>query len=620
MRCRGFFSPPDPGADYSGRVVSESKLKGKYGLRSLSAGFSPMSLIKKQPSRDPYAPLRSPVLAVRPPRWRSKFVMLLMLAGFAALATRAMWIQVIDRDFYTAQGQKRYQHTMEIEPKRGHIVDRRGALLAVSVPTYEIWATPKLVAPDTVAPPLAALLDMRVEELARRLAPERGFVLLKRQIDEDTADRVEALGGLGITRVASEKRVYPEGESVAQIVGFTDVENNGLEGVELALNDALKGDAGRREVVRDRLGRIVYDTQPIVPARNGETIRLTIDRRIQQLAFAQLKAAVDQHRAKGGSVVVLDARDGEILAMANWPTFDPNERGARSAARIRNRALTDTFEPGSTIKPVVVALALDAGKVHPGTVIDTSPGTYRIGRNVIHDTSNHGSITVAQAIQKSSNVAMAKLALALPAETIWSTYRQYGFGSTPDVAFPGAASGKLRPYKHWYPIDQATLAYGYGLSASLMQIAQAYTAFAGDGVMKPATLIAGRVHRATLGPVATAAGKPLEVASPETVSAIRSMLEMTVGPDGTARAAMVEGYRAGGKTGTVRKLAGSGYSKDKYRALFVGMAPMSEPRVIVAVMIDEPSGKSFYGGSVAGPVFAEVTGESLKLLGVPPDA
>lgn len=572
-----------------------------------------MSLFNKRLSRDPYAPLKSPVLSIRMPRWRSKLVMALIIAGFGALVTRALWVQVINRDFYTAQGQKRYQLTLPLDATRGRIVDRHGALLAVSVATYEIWATPGLIKPQTVAP-MARLLDMPVAELERRLAPHRGFVLLKRQVEEETASRIETLGGAGITRVASEKRVYPEGESVAQIVGFTDLENNGLEGVELALNDALKGDAGKREVVRDRLGRILYDARPVTPARHGDTIRLTIDRRIQQLAFTHLETAVKQHQAKAGSVVVLDARGGEILAMANWPNFDPNDRAARVSGQVRNRALTDTFEPGSTIKPMMVALALDTGKVRPGTLIDTSPGTYRIGRNVIHDTSNHGMITVEQAIQKSSNIAMAKMALSLPAELIWSKYQEYGFGHPPTITFPGAAPGKLRPYKHWYPIDQATHAYGYGLSMSLMQIAQAYTAFAGDGVMKPATL----VIRQDCEPTGHAARR--SVTTPNTAASIRTMLEMAVGPGGTARAAMIDGYRAGGKTGTVRKLAGTSYAKDKYRALFVGIAPMSDPRIIVAVMIDEPTGRSFYGGTVAGPVFAAVAGESLQLLGVPPDA
>ncbi|KAG0165171.1 hypothetical protein DFQ30_008864 [Apophysomyces sp. BC1015] len=517
-----------------------------------------MSLFNKRLSRDPYASLKSPVLAVRMPHWRSKLVMALIIVSFGALVGRALWVQIIDRDFYTTQGQKRYQLTLPLDATRGRIVDRHGALLAVSVATYEIWATPGLIKPQTVAP-LAKLL---------------------------------------------EKRVYPEGESVAQIVGFTDLDNNGLEGVELALNEALKGDAGTREVVRDRLGRILYDARPVTPARHGDTIRLTIDRRIQQLAYAQLEAAVKQHQAKAGSVVVLDARDGEILAMANWPTFDPNERGALPAGQIRNR---------STIKPMIVALALDAGKVQPDTLIDTSPGTYRIGRNVIHDTSNHGVITVEQTIQKSSNVAMAKLALSLPAQVIWSKYQEYGFGHPPTITFPGAAPGKLRPHKHWYPIDQATHAYGYGLSMSLMQIAQAYTAFAGDGVMKPARLVIK--HKPD-----SAVTQPCAVTSPRTAASIRTMLEMAVGPGGTARAAMVNDYRAGGKTGTARKMAGTSYAKGKYRALFVGMAPMSDPRVIVAVMIDEPAGRSFYGGKVAGPVFATVAGESLQLLGVPPDA
>jgi cell division protein FtsI (penicillin-binding protein 3) len=382
-------------------------------------------------------------------------------------------------------------------------------------------------------------------------------------------------------------------------------------------------------VIRDRLGRAVSDTRPLVPAHNGATIRLTIDRRIQQLAYAQLKAAIAKHSAEAGSVVVLDARNGEILALANYPSFDPNDRTRLSGKQLRNRAVVDTFEPGSTIKPVVVALSIDQGKVRPQTLIDTAPGWYKIGPAVIHDTSNHGVMTVAEALQKSSNIALAKLALNLPAETIWNKYQEYGLGRRPELTFPGAAAGKVRPFKRWRPIEQATMAYGYGLSTSLLQLAQVYTAYANDGTLHPARLLltdpldreaageAGEVDGIT-GPLA--AGAEHAVTTPATARAIREMLEMATGPGGTGRAAAVEGYRVGGKTGTARKQIGATYAKNRYRALFVGMAPMSNPRLIVAVMIDDPVGRAFYGGQVAGPVFGAVTGGALQLLGVPPDA
>ncbi|PXW17672.1 peptidoglycan synthetase FtsI [Paraburkholderia caballeronis] len=562
--------------------------------------------------RDPHAAAtRHPMLAPRLPVWRSKLVILVMFAAFATLAGRALWIQVVDHAFYVGQGQKRYQRTLALDAMRGRIVDRNGALLAVSLETFEIWANPKLVDAATHAP-LAKLLGLPRAELARRLAGERSFVLLRRQVDAQTAAHIDRMSPAGITLVADSKRFYPEGESAAHVVGFTDVEDDGQEGVELAVNDRLRGTPGQREVIRDRLGRVVSEPGPRVPPRHGDTVQLTIDRRIQQLAYAQLKAAVAKHNAQAGSVVVLDARNGEILALANWPSFDPNDRARLTGRELRNRAVVDTFEPGSTIKPVVVALSLDERKVRPQTIIDTSPGTLRIGTATIHDTSNHGRMTVAEAIQKSSNIALAKLALSLPAQTIWDKYQQYGLGQKPDLTFPGAAAGRLRPYARWRPIEQATMAYGYGLSASLLQIAQVYTAYAGDGTLHPVKLL-GNPAPDESPPAAR------RVATPATASQIRAMLEMATGEGGTGRAATVEGYRIGGKTGTARKQVGAGYAKNRYRSLFVGMAPMSDPRVIVAVMIDDPGGRAFYGGTVAGPVFSGVTAGTLQLLGVPPD-
>lgn len=588
---------------------------------------------KKSPPRAPRSRSAAhPLLASRLPAWRSKFVILMMLAAFGALAGRAFWVQVVDQNFYVAQGQKRYQHTIALDATRGRIVDRNGSMLAVSLATYEIWATPKLIKAAAFAP-LATLLSVSRTELERRLTGTKRFVLLKRQVDADTASRIDNLGLAGITQIADSKRFYPEGESAAHVVGFTDSEDNGQEGVELAANPQLLGEAGEREVIHDRLGRAVSDTRPLVPPQNGATVHLTIDRRIQQLAYAQLKAAVAKHKAEAGSVVVLDARNGEILALANYPSFDPNDRSRLSGRQLRNRAVVDTFEPGSTIKPVVVALSMDVGKVRAQSLIDTAPGWYKIGPSVIHDTSNHGVMTVAEAVQKSSNIALAKLALNLPAETIWTKYQDYGLGRRPDLTFPGVAAGKVRPYKRWRPIEQATMAYGYGLSTSLLQLAQIYTAYAGDGTMHPARLLVsdpadGLSQDSTQGnpppdhrsnaPHATGSDHP--VTTPATARAIRSMLEMAVDAGGTGSAAAIEGYRVGGKTGTARKQVGAGYAKNRYRALFVGMAPMSSPRLIVAVMIDDPAGHAFYGGTVAGPVFGAVTGGALQLLGVPPDA
>lgn len=568
-----------------------------------------------KPPRDPHATAtRHPMLSPKLPAWRSKFIVFITFAAFAALAGRALWVQVVDHNFYVKQGQKRYQRTLELDAMRGRIVDRNGALLAVSLETFEIWANPRLL-DEAAYEPLAKLLDMPLAELRRRLPHERAFALLKRQVDAETAAHIDEMATGGITLIADSKRFYPEGESAAHVVGFTDIEDKGQEGVELAANARLRGTPGQREVIRDRLGRVISEPSERVQPKNGDTVQLTVDRRIQQLAYTQLKAAVAKNRAEAGSVVVLDAQNGDILALANWPSFDPNNRARLTGRQLRNRAVIDTFEPGSTIKPVVAALSMDLHKVNANTIIDTSPGTYRIGPAVIHDTSNHGRMTVAEAIQKSSNIALAKMALNLPAQTIWNKYQEYGLGMRPEVTFPGAAAGRVRPWGRWRPIEQATMAYGYGLSTSLLQIAQVYTAYAGDGTMYPARLL-----RESSGSQGGALAAPRAVTTPATAASVRKMLEMATSEGGTGRAAKVEGYRIGGKTGTARKQIGAGYAKNRYRALFVGMAPMSAPRVIVAVMIDDPAGGSFYGGTVAGPVFSGVMQGSLQLLGVPPDA
>lgn len=557
--------------------------------------------------------VKYPILVSQLPAiWRTRIAMLLVSAAFASLIFRAFWLQIVHSDFYVVQGQKRYQRTIKLDATRGCIIDRNGALLAVSLATYEIWATPKLVETSAYAP-LAKLLNISVDELNCRLRNDKLFVLLKRQVDTETVARIDQFGFAGITRIADSKRFYPEGESTAHVIGFTDIQDNGQEGVELAVNTQLSGTSGHREVIRDCLGRIISESQACMPPRNGNTIQLTIDRRIQQLAYVQLKNAIQKHNAQAGSIVVLDAHNGDILALTNWPSFDPNNHLTRIARKqLRNRAVVDTFEPGSTIKPVLIALAIDEHKVHPQTIIDTSPGTWQIGRSIIHDTSNHGRMTVAEALQKSSNIALAKLAMNFSAKTIWSKYQQYGIGQKPVLNFPGIASGRLRPYQHWSPIEQATMAYGYGLSMSLLQIAQIYTAYVDNGMLHPAKLLRGDIPKASN--IYSHA-----VTTPATASAIRLMLEMATSPHGTGHAANVPDYRVGGKTGTTRKQIGSSYAKNRYRSLFVGMAPMSNPCVIVAVMIDDPAGQTFYGGTVAAPVFAQVTNGVLKLLGVPPN-
>ena len=533
--------------------------------------------------------------------------------AFVALAARAGWVQIVEHDFHVAQGEKRHRQMLALEAKRGPIVDRHGALLAVSLATYEIWAEPDRVAPTDIEP-LAKHLALSSAQLQARLEAGRTHVLLKRHVDAQTAGRIADLGLRGITQVTTSKRFYPEGESAAHVVGLTDIDDVGQEGVELAANALLAGEPGEREVIRDRLGRVVSDLRPLVPARHGQAVQLTIDRRIQQLAFAQLKAALERHQAQAGSVVVLDANTGEILALANAPSFDPNARAGLTAHTMRNRAAVDMFEPGSTIKPLAIATALDTGKVGPGTLIDTAPGRYRIGPNTIHDTSDHGIVSVAQALATSSNIALAKISMMLPPETLWTAYRQYGIGLAPPLPFPGVAAGTLRPWQRWRPVEQATMAYGYGLSTSLLQMAQAYTALAGDGTLRPVALIASDGSAASK----PAGSPPIRVTTESSAATLRGMLEAATLTGGTGGAARIEGYRVGGKTGTAWKHAAKGYAKNKYRSLFVGIAPIDAPRIVVAVMIDEPTKRSYYGGAVAGPVFSAVAGGALQLLGVPP--
>jgi cell division protein FtsI (penicillin-binding protein 3) len=552
----------------------------------------------------------SPVLALRLPLWRSRLLLVLLAAGFLALAGRAVYLQGLNNDFLQQKGESRYSRSLEISANRGKITDRNGEALAISTPVKSVWAIPEEVqySPQQRAK-LAALLEMPPREIDRRLNEAIGFVYLKRQIPPAVAERVSALRISGLFQEREYRRYYPGGEVMAQVLGFTGADDVGQEGIELAFQSTLAGKSGSRRVIKDRMGQIVEDTQSIRAAQNGRDLALALDARLQNLAYAQLKLAVDRNKAKAGAIVVLDAKTGEVLALANLPTYNPNNRSRLAGAQLRNRAITDTFEPGSTLKPFTVAVAIERGILGPGSMIATAGGSMSIGKATIHDAHQFGNMTVAQVIQRSSNVGAAKIALGLQAEAMWDMFDKVGFGSPPRVGFPGEAGGRLRAYRSWRPIEQATMAYGHGISVSLLQLARAYTIFARDGELMPLSLL-----RTDLPP----AGE--RVISAATARKLRDMLELAVQPGGTAPRARVVGYRVAGKTGTAHKEENGVYAQSKYVSSFVGLAPVSDPRLVIAVMLDEPSAGRYYGGVVAAPVFSAVMGGALRMLGVPPDA
>lgn len=551
----------------------------------------------------------SPVLTLTLPTWRSRLVLVLLAGAFAFLLARAVYLQGLHYDFLQAKGESRYGRVLEISANRGRILDRNGEAVAISTPVKSIWAAPEELHMDRhQLAKLAAMLDMAPREIEKRASESREFVFLKRQVSPETAARVAELHIGGLFESREYRRYYPGGEVMAHVLGFTGVDDTGQEGVELAFQDRLAGKPGSRRVIKDRLGQIVEDVESIRAAQNGSDLTLALDGRIQNLAFGQLKAAVAQHHARAGGIVVLDVDTGEVLALANLPTYNPNNRSRLSGAQLRNRAVTDTFEPGSTLKPFTIALALEDGKASPQTVISTAPGSLTIGPATIRDAHVERALTVAQVIQKSSNVGAAKIALSLAPEAMWEMFQQVGFGSPPHLGFPGEASGKLRPYQTWRTIEQATMSYGHGISVSLIQLARAYSVFARDGELVPLSLL--RVQ----------APPPAQrVFSRETARAVRAMLELVVQRGGTAPRAQIPGYRVAGKTGTAHKQENGTYAPDKYVSSFVGFAPASRPRLVIAVMLDEPSGE-YYGGKVAAPVFARVMAGALRILDVPPDA
>ena len=556
-------------------------------------------------------PSLNPALSVRLPVWRARLLLLLVFFGFMVLAARALYLQGLHNDFLQQKGETRYARVIEISAHRGMVTDRNGEPLALSTPVESVWAVPAdadLSVEQRAK--LTRLLGMDAAELKKKLAEsDREFVYLKRQLPPEQAAKVVQLNLPGVFLQREYRRYYPAAEVTAHVVGVTGVDDNGQEGIELAYQDWLTGKAGSRRVIKDRLGHVVEDIESIRAPQQGRELALSIDQRIQYLAFRELKSAIALNEAKAGSVVVLDVNTGEVLALANWPTYNPNNRDTLKVGRSRNRAVVDLFEPGSTLKPFTVAAALESGRVGPGSMIDTEGGHYTIGNRTIHDAHPGGLLTVAQVIQKSSNVGSAKMALAMAPQKLWAILSDVGFGTQTKVGFPGEASGRLRAYQTWKPIEQATMSYGHGISVSLLQLARAYSVFATDGKLKPLTL----VRR----------DKPVEgkaVISPRTAMAVRKMLEMVTQPGGTATRAQVAGFRVAGKTGTAHKLAGATYASDRYISSFVGFAPASNPRLVIAVMLDEPGGKSYYGGEVAAPVFSTVMAGALRLLGIEPDA
>ena len=539
----------------------------------------------------------------------------LVAAGVVVLAAGLTWrvvdLQLNHHAFLNEEGDARHLRIEKIPAHRGMLLDRNGEPLAVSTPLASVWVNPKKLVDSRARWPeleRALALDPGSIEQVIEGRSKRGFVYVRRHVDPSVAEAVGALGMKGVHLKPEYRRYYPMGGAASHVLGFTGIDDAGQEGLELAFDDALSGESGARRVVKDRLGRIVENLERIRPASPGRDVVLSIDRRIQSLAYRALRQGVQRHRARAGSAVVLDTRTGEVLAMANLPSFNPNDRGDRSSRRFRNRAVTDLLEPGSTVKPFTVAAALQAGIVRPDSILDTRPGFMKVGGHTIFDVRNYGVIDVRKVIKKSSNVGAGKLALELPPDDLWRMFHRTGFGVPTGSRFPGEAQGTLTDFSGWRKVHRVTLSYGYGLAATPLQIARAYAAFGNGGLLPE------------VGFVRTRGGPSASRAMPASVAGqVLGMLEEVVEPGGTALRARVDGYRVGGKTGTTRKSEAGGYSQDRYHSAFAGLAPMSDPRLSVVVVIDEPGGDAYYGGVVAAPVFSSIVEGSLRVLGIAPD-
>ena len=552
----------------------------------------------------------NPMLRVQLPSWRSRLVLVLILLGFVTLVGRAMFLQGFSRDFLQQQGERRYERTIPLAAMRGKILDRNGVVLASSVPARGVFDIPEDLkkADEGQMKALAQALGLSLADMRSRIDDDKNFVYLKRQVSSDVGDQIKALNVPGIHQLPENRRFYPDGAVMGNVVGFTNIEDRGQEGVELTFNDQLSGTPGSRRVIRDRLGRVIEDVQAIVPPVDGRDLRLSIDTRLQFVVYKALQDALEEHGARAGAALVLDVRNGEILALANLPTFDPNRRETFQTKLLRNIAITDTFEPGSIMKPLTAALALDLGRITPATMFETGNGKFRYQGSTISDVSRNGTIGVADVLRRSSNIGMTMISERLASREMWDRFTELGLGSAPQLGFPGAAPGRLRPWERWRLIEKATMAYGYGLSVSLLQMARTYTVFAREGDMVSLSLVKRDSEPTSV-----------RVYPPKVALMVRSMLEAAAGPDGAKRA-KVQGYRVAGKSGTARKIVDGKYSTQRYRSSFVGFAPVSDPRIVVAVSIDEPQKGAYYGGAVAAPVFSRIVGGSLRVMGVKPDA
>ncbi|MEW8687194.1 MAG: penicillin-binding protein 2 [Candidatus Thiodiazotropha sp.] len=548
---------------------------------------------------------------VRLPSYRARRITVLVVIGlaFASLVWQSVDRQVFETAFLQEQGERRYLRTMTVSASRGMITDRNGEPLAISTPVKSVAANPKVIRSDNeTIGAISSTLDLDPDRLRRLLSSERSFVYLKRRVNPDLARQVDTLELDGIDLLSEYRRFYPNGEVMSHLVGFTNIDDQGQEGIELAYDEWLSGTPGSKRVIKDGKGRVVEQVENIRSPSPGKDLMLSIDRRLQFLAYRELKAAVSKHRARSGSAVILDSRSGEILAMVNSPSYNPNALRGRRSSGLRNRAVTDVYEPGSTIKPFTVAAGLEMGRFKPTTPIDVSPGQMKVGRYLVRDNRNYGMIDVATVLRKSSNVGASKIALSMQPDVLWNLYSKLGFGESPYSQFPGESSGRLPHFSDWSSFEQATLSFGYGLSVTPLQLARAYAVLANDGVRQPVSLLR-QAQRET----------GVRVMRKSTARKVVKMLEAVVTSEGTAPLAAVPGYRVAGKTGTAKKSVAGGYAEDRYLSLFVGIAPASDPRLVMAVFIDEPKGKEYYGGIVAGPVFSRVMSGALRLMNIPPD-
>ena len=546
---------------------------------------------------------------------RRIFLLSLFVIGLSGLFVRSVYLQLFEHEFLEEEGKARHLRVVEIPAHRGMILDRNGELLAVSTPIHSVWANPlEALQSHKAIRNVALILGMNADQLIKKLQSKknRKFFYVKRHIGPQQAEKLKELGSEGIYLKREYRRYYPTAEVTSHVLGFTGIDDNGLEGIELAYEQWLRGQSGAKKVMKDSYNRIVEDVEAMSIPEPGKDMVLSIDKRIQYIAYRELKAKLSQHRAKSASAVLLDAKTGEVLAMANAPSFNPNNRKGYSNGTYRNRAVTDVYEPGSTIKPFTVASALESQRYSQNTIIDTAPGTYKIGEFTIRDHKNYGSLTVSEIIHKSSNVGATKIAQTIPAQELWSTFSSIGIGHTTESGFPGEVSGYLKSFHDWHKVEHATLSYGYGMSMTSLQLARAYAVLASGGKLLPVTMLRRSDEELKAEHIPA-------IFSPHTVDKVVTMLTAVVSVEGTGSRAAIPGYSVAGKTGTVHKSSKGGYAEDKYISVFAGMAPASDPKLVLVVMVNQPSGGAYFGGEVAAPIFSKIMGGALRILNISPD-